>query len=125
MTFITRSRLWHAILPLPLLLIGLVPVDSAGAAPRTVKGSVGPGFTISVKLGAKKATRLRPGSYRVTVTDRSPIHNFRLSGPGYDKAITSVGFKGTKTVTVKLRNGTYRYQCDPHAGSMNGTFKVG
>jgi plastocyanin len=125
MKVITRNRRWHAILPLSLLLTGLVPVGSAEAAPKTVKGSVGPGFTISAKLGAKKATKLRPGTYRFTVTDRSSIHNFRLTGPGYNKAITSVGFKGTKTVTVKLRNGTYRYQCDPHASSMNGTIKVG
>jgi plastocyanin len=125
MRFVTQTRLWHAILPLPLLLAGVVPVGSAGAAPKTVKGSVGPGFTISAKVGAKNATKLRPGTYRFRVTDKSSIHNFRLSGPGYNKAITSVRFKGTKTVTVKLRNGRYRYQCDPHADQMNGGFRVG
>jgi predicted lipoprotein with Yx(FWY)xxD motif len=118
---------WYVISPAgrKIVLTGLAPVDSAGPAAKTVRGSVGPGFAISVKLGAKKATKLRPGTYRFTVTDKSSIHNFRLSGPGYNKAITTVAFKGTKTVTVKLRNGTYRYQCDPHANSMNGTFKVG
>jgi plastocyanin len=124
MRFAPRTRLWHAVLPLPLIVAGLVAVGSAGAAPKTVKGSVGPGFTISAKVGGKKATKLRPGTYRFTVADKSSIHNFRLSGPGYNRAITSVGFKGTKTVTVKLRNGTYRFQCDPHADRMKGSFRV-
>jgi plastocyanin len=29
-----------------------------------------------------------------------------------------------KTVTVKLKKGTYKYICDPHATVMKGSFKV-
>jgi plastocyanin len=31
---------------------------------------------------------------------------------------------GNKTWTVKLKKGTYKYQCDPHASIMKGSFKV-
>ena len=41
-----------------------------------------------------------------------------------NKLITTTPFKGTKTVTVKLKKGTYRYVCDPHASVMKGSFKV-
>jgi len=58
------------------------------------------------------------------VTDKSPIHNFHLTGPGVNKEITSVSFQGTKTVTVTLKKGTYKYVCDPHASAMKGSFKV-
>ena len=95
------------------------------AAPKTVNGTVGPGFTISLKLGSKKVTRLTPTTYRFKVTDKSSIHDFHLSGPGVNRVITGIGFKGTKTVTIKLRKGVYRYRCDPHSGEMHGSFKVG
>ena len=112
-------------LAVPLLVAALVATSSASAAPKTVNGSVGPGFTISLKLGAKKVSKLKATTYRFKISDKSSSHNFRLKGPGYNKAITSVGFKGTKTVTIKLRKGTYRFQCDPHSAFMNGRFKVG
>ena len=70
-------------------------------------------------------TRLAAGTYRFRISDKSSSHNFHLIGPGYNKAITAVRFRGTKTVTVKLRKGTYRYQCDPHSSFMNGSFRVG
>jgi len=98
---------------------------SAAAAPKTVSGSVGPGFTISLKSAGKKVKRLKARTYRFRVSDKSSIHNFHLKGPGVNKVITTVGFRGTKTVTIKLRKGTYRYVCDPHASSMKGSFKVG
>jgi plastocyanin len=106
-------------------LSALIGAGSAAAAPKTVNGSVGPGFTISLKLDGKNAKHLEATTYRFKITDKSSIHDFRLKGPAYNKPITSVGFKGTKTVTVKLRKGTYRYQCDPHASMMHGSFKVG
>jgi plastocyanin len=106
-------------------LSALIGAGSAAAAPKTVNGSVGPGFTISLKLAGKKVKKLKAITYRFKVTDRSSSHNFRLKGPGYNKAITRVGFTGTKTVTIKLRKGTYRYVCDPHASVMKGSFRVG
>jgi plastocyanin len=124
MELITRLRLPLAV-PVALLVAALFAVGSASAAPKTVNGTVGPGFTISLKRGSKNVTRLAPTTYRFKVTDKSSIHDFHLSGPGVNKVITGIGFKGTKTVTIKLRKGVYRYRCDPHSGEMHGSFKVG
>ena len=112
-------------LAVALVLSALIGAGSATAAPKTVSGTVGPGFTISLKLSGKKVKRLKATTYKFRIADKSSIHNFHLKGPGYNKAITSVGFKGTKTVSVKLKKGTYRFQCDPHASAMHGSFKVG
>ena len=42
-----------------------------------------------------------------------------------NRRITTVDFQGTKSRTFRLRKGTYRYVCDPHADDMKGSFKVG
>ena len=102
----------------------LVLSAPAGAAPQVVNGSVGPSFTISLTSGGKKVTSLKAGTYRFDVSDRSPIHDFHLSGPGVNKVITAVSFQGRRSVTVKLKRGTYRYVCDPHASFMKGSFRV-
>jgi hypothetical protein len=109
------------------LAVGFSGVIGAGSASavNTVSGSVGPGFTITLKRGGKKVTRLKATTYKFRVSDKSSIHDFHLTGPGVNKVITSVGFRGTKSTTVRLRKGTYRYVCDPHRSSMKGSFKVG
>jgi plastocyanin len=33
-----------------------------------------------------------------------------------------VGFTGTKSFVLKLKKGTYRFVCDPHAEIMRGSF---
>jgi hypothetical protein len=106
-------------------VIAVGSVGAAQAAPLKLTGTVGPGFTISLKDGNGKAVKtLKAGRYTISVRDRASIHDFHLSGPGVDKAITTVSFVGTKSVTVTLKQGTYRYQCDPHATIMHGSFKV-
>ena len=102
----------------------LVLSAPAGAAPQVVNGSVGPSFTISLTSGGKKVTSLKAGTYRFDVSDRSPIHDFHLSGPGVNKVITAISFQGRRSVTVKLKRGTYRYVCDPHSSFMKGSFTV-
>lgn len=105
-----------------VLLVIVAP--STAAVPRLV-GTTGPGFTITVKRNGVKVKTLRPGKYTLVVADKSSAHNFRLRGPGLNRAVTSVAFRGTKTVTVTLRVGRYTYHCDPHAlGGMKGTFRV-
>jgi hypothetical protein len=118
-----RSGLILALLAL-VAAATLVLSAPAGAAPKVVNGSVGPGFTISLKSGGKKVTSLKAGTYRFDVSDRSPIHDFHLSGPGVNKVMTAVSFQGRRSVTVKLKRGTYRYVCDPHASFMKGSFRV-
>jgi plastocyanin len=113
-----------------LLAAGLVatlalaaPIGATSSV-TNLTGTVGPGFTITLKKGAVKVKTLKPGSYRITVNDKSNIHDFHLRGPGVNKVITTTPFKGTKTFTVKLKKGIYRYVCDPHASTMKGSFRV-
>jgi plastocyanin len=98
-------------------------VPATAAAPK-LTATVGPGFTISLKKGTTRVTKLKPGTYAITVKDLSDIHNFRLKGPGVNKA-TSVDAVGTKVWTVKLRAGRYIFVCDPHEITMKGAFRVG
>jgi plastocyanin len=37
---------------------------------------------------------------------------------------TTVGEKGTTTWTLTLKEGKYKYVCDPHASFMKGSFTV-
>ena len=99
-------------------------VPGNAAVPRLV-ATVGPGETISLRTAAGAPVRnLRPGSYSVQVRDRSSEHNFRISGPGVNKA-TSVGGTATTTWRITLRRGkAYRFVCDPHSDDMRGSFRV-
>ena len=103
----------------------LAAAGTAGAAAPKLLGTVGPGFTITLKDASGKTVKsLKKGTYTIVVTDKSNIHTYRLKGPGLNKEITGVGFQGKKTVTVTLTSGTYTYVCDPHATIMKGSFKV-
>ena len=104
----------------PLLLLGPVP---AVAATSTLKATVGPGFTITLKKGGKEVTKLKHGTYVIKVADKSAMHNFHLKGPGVNKK-TSVSKVYTVSWKVTLTKGKYRFVCDPHASSMKGRFKV-
>ena len=123
MTFTLPRRLIVGLIS----IFALAAVSGAGSASAvpTVSGSVGPGFTISLKRNGKKVKRLSATTYKFRVKDNSSDHNFHLRGPGVNRTITSVGFTGTKAVSIKLRKGTYRYVCDPHSDDMKGSFKVG
>jgi plastocyanin len=94
------------------------------AVPK-LHGTIGPGFTISLKNAhGKKVVTLKHGSYTFIVADKSSIHNFTLNGPGAkNKTLTGTGFVGTKTVTVTLKKGTYKFYCTVHP-DITGTFKV-
>jgi plastocyanin len=105
------------------LLYAAVPALAKSNA-KSLVGESGPGFTIEVKQSGKDVKTLKAGTYTLKVEDKSSIHNFRLKGPGVNKA-TTVAFVGTQTWKVTLKKGTYTYQCDIHAASgMKGTFKV-
>jgi plastocyanin len=102
--------------------LALAVAPAFAATPKLV-GTVGPGFTITLTKGGKKVKTLKKGKYQLVIKDKSNIHNFHLKGPGLTKS-TGVSFVGTKTLTITLKPGTYRYVCDPHASSMKGSFKV-
>jgi plastocyanin len=114
------------------LLIGATAVaalaatgSGSAASAKTVNGTVGPGFTITLTKQGKNVTKLKAGvAYRFVISDRSSIHDFHLSGPGINRVLTGVGFTGTKSFVLRLRKGTYRFVCDPHSDVMHGRFAV-
>lgn len=95
------------------------PADGSALA-----ASVGPGFEISLtgSDGADVET-LAAGTYTIEVDDQSDIHNFHLSGGSVEES-TEVSGTGTDTWEVTLDEGAYSFVCDPHAGTMNGSFEV-
>jgi hypothetical protein len=97
---------------------------SAGptSAPTRLTGTVGPDFTITLKKGGVRVRTLKAGRYTIRVTDRSDVHDFWLRGR-FRRNITGVGFRGTKTVTVTLRKGSYTYYCAVHPPMKRG-FRV-
>jgi plastocyanin len=119
------SRIRLAMVALAAAVALVIPTtgSTAGEATPLLTGTVGPGFTITLKKGTTRVRTLRAGTYRIRVTDRSNLHDFRLKG-STTKMITGVAFVGTKTVTVTLRRGTVTYYCAPHAIQMKGTFRV-
>jgi plastocyanin len=123
MTRMTRTR---SLLLGAVAAAALAATGSGSAAPaKTVNGTVGPGFTIGLTMQGKKVTKLKPGTaYRFVISDRSSIHDFHLSGPGFNHVLTGVGFTGRKSFLLKLKKGSYRFVCDPHSDSMRGRFLV-
>lgn len=96
--------------------------SALAATPLT--GTVGPGFTITLKKGTAAVKTLKAGTYTLTVQDKSNFHNFHLRGPGLNKT-TSVTKLGRSVFTVVLKKGkTYTFVCDPHLTTMKGSFKV-
>jgi hypothetical protein len=122
-------------LAIAVVLPALVGVLVAGSArPATeataLTGTVGPGFSISLKDGSGKPVKqLDQGDYTITVTDNSDDHNFHLTGPGVDRATNidnTVAGQPEKFVwNVTLVDGVYKYKCDAHPSQMKGSFRVG
>jgi plastocyanin len=101
-----------------LATLALASSTFAGTNAKTLTGTVGAGFTITMNKKTVKA-----GTYAITIHDLASIHDFHLTGPGVDKK-TSVTGPGTTKWTVKLKKGTYHFQCDPHHTIMHGVLTV-
>jgi len=102
---------------------------SRSSSTPTLKGVVGPGFTISLKKGGKKVKTLKAGKYKFVISDKSTFHNFTVerehpSKPKLEKHITSTPFTGSKTLVMTLKPGSWRYYCSVHEMQMHHDFKV-
>jgi plastocyanin len=112
------------------LVVGTAASSLGGreaAGVTTLRGTVGPGFTITLKRNGTKVKTLKAGTYRIVVADRSPAHNFELEkehGSKFERDITDVSETGTRSVTVRLTKGDWKYYCEPHEAQMFGTFRV-
>jgi plastocyanin len=118
----TRTRTFLLVATLALLAALVAALPAHAALPKLV-GTVGPGFTITLKQGGKNVATVKRGKYALVVSDRSPMHNFHLVGPGVNVK-TTVAATGTKTFTVTLKPGRYTFLCDPHPSAMKRTFRV-
>jgi plastocyanin len=116
-----------AVLAASLAAAVLLPSAAAHADNPVLVATVGigDGFNIALKdASGSPVTHLDPGTYTIQVHDESEIHDFHLFGPGVNMA-TPVGDAVDVTWTVTFQDGTYKFQCDPHAGVMHGSFTVG
>lgn len=103
---------------------GTTGTTASNAGGNSLVGTVGPGFTITLTKGGSPVSTLAAGTYAITVSDKSSMHNFHLFGPGVEQK-TDVGGTGTFNWTVTFKPGSYTYQCDVHfASGMIGHFTV-
>jgi hypothetical protein len=120
--------------PLLVALAGIATALAvAGAAfsqeqstPRLV-GTVGPGYTIKLTKAGVKVKSLKAGTYRFAISDKSSLHNFTLereTGTKIEKHLTGTAFTGSKTATVPLKRGKWKYYCSVHEAQMFGFFTV-
>jgi plastocyanin len=89
---------------------------------RRLAGSVGPGATIALRVGAKKLTGLKAGRVVLTVRDLSTKDNFHLTGPGVNRATSRVG-RATVAWRLTLKRGLYVYRSDA-TPRLRGSFRV-
>ena len=97
------------------------------AATPVLKGSVGPGYTISLTMNGKKVKTLKAGRYKFVIADKASIHNFTLeqeSGGSFEQDLTDISDTGKKTVEVTLGKGEWKFYCSAHESQMNGSFTV-
>ncbi len=88
----SRIRLFIVALGAAVALV--IPTTATTASEATLlTGSVGPGFTITLKKGATKVRTLKAGTYTIRVSDKSNMHDFKLKG-STRKSITTVGLQG-------------------------------
>jgi hypothetical protein len=108
--------------------VSVVPAANALAGHATtpvLTGTDGPGFTISLKLNGRPVTTLKAGTYRLVIHDKASAHGFSLDGPhGFARDLSPVPFIGTKTATLKLKAGSYKFYCPAHEATMFGHFKL-
>jgi plastocyanin len=120
---------------LALAVLTAIALTVAGAAfsrstaTPTLKGVVGPGYSIKLTKGGQRVKSLKAGKYRFVITDKSTFHNFTVerekpSKPKLEKHITSTAFKGAKTIVMTLKPGSWRFYCSIHEAQMHGDFTV-
>jgi copper binding plastocyanin/azurin family protein len=119
-------RICLVLLAVTALSAALVNGAVGAKKPVALVGTVGPSFTITLKKNGKTVKKLAPGKYKFTIHDKASEHSWALDGPkGFAKDLTAVPFIGTKTVTLTLKAGKYKFYCPPHEANMFGKFTVG
>jgi hypothetical protein len=110
----------------------VVLAASAGARPAMTHpkliGAVGKNdaFTITLRTASGKLVQTLPaGTYTFVIHDFSSLHNFMLNGPhGLSHTFTGISAITTKTATLRLAAGKYKYLCAAHPTTMFHFFTV-
>ena len=106
-------------------LVLATAVLSRTHATPTLTATVGPGWTIYLKMNNKFVQGVKAGTYKLVIHDRGRTHAFSMEYPkGYRRDFTTVRFVGTKTFTVNLKVGVYKYYCPQHLSVMFGFLAV-
>jgi plastocyanin len=119
----------RALLPATLAVAALLAVPAVAGAMSHPKltGVVGKNNAYKITLSNSKGVvkTLKAGTYTLVIHDDSSLHSYSLDGP-HGKAwdFTSVPYKGTKTVTLKLTPGKYKAYCQAHESAMFQHFTV-
>jgi len=96
---------------------------TVGSGKRPLTAAVGPGQTPSLRDAFNlKVREIVSDHYVVTVKDRSRTDNFRLRGPGVNRA-TGVAFRGTTRWKLTLKEGVYTFSSDSRK-SVRRTIRV-
>jgi hypothetical protein len=108
----------------PFLLVAAAAAFGAGFANASVTGRLVATVRPCQILAASGSTsQPRPGIYAIVVKDTSRSRYFSLVGPGVRKR-TSLSYLGTAKWTLRLKRGTYRFQCGS-ARAQHGVLIVG
>ena len=83
-------------------------------------------FVITLKKANGKLVKTLPaGTYTFVIHDYSSLHAFSLDGPrGFAHDFTTIPAITTKTTTLKLKAGKYKYYCPNHESIMFHFFTV-
>ena len=114
------------VLAVATLVLAGAALSRSGTTP-TIKGVVGPGYTIKLTKNGAKLTSLKTGFYHFVITDKSSFHNYTIEREKpvkIEKHLSGTAFTGTKAVVVNLKPGTWKFYCSVHESQMHGFFKV-
>jgi len=120
-------RLVIAMAGLATALVASGAALSQGTAIPKLKGTVGPGYTIKLTRNGAKVSSVKAGKYTFAIADKSSLHNFTLEqekGGKFEKHLTGTAFTGSKTATLTLKRGKWKYYCSNHESQMFGFFTV-
>jgi hypothetical protein len=111
--------------PAAAAAFALALVPAAAGAPTLLHATVGPYRVIQLQDAEGTAVeRVRAGLVSFRIRDHSSTVSFCLKGPGMNRALATLAFAGTRTVTLRLRRGAYTYYDASEPGAMRGTFRV-
>ena len=94
----------------------IVPFRGTIDAVVTTKGK------LTVAFGGKSVASLRPGRYRIAVTDRSSVAGLLLRSGGRKLSIAKLGFTGKRVTAVTLTRGRWTFA--PRAGAAGVSVRV-